>query len=265
MNRQFLRVWFGLDQLRRLRTKRFYRLMSGLFFGLSIFVCFRAPAQTDWPTFGFTQVTSNTFIHPTGITHAGDGSQRIFITEQPGRIWIIQSNNVLSQPFLNLTNRVQSAGPEQGLLGLAFPPGFATNGHFYIDYTVATSNEVVISRFQLSSTNANVADPNSEQIIMVIPKPYNYHNGGQLAFGPDGYLYIGVGDGGQEGDTLNIGQKKNTLLGKLLRIDVENGGPQYAIPRDNPFALHSGYAPEIWTLGLRNPWRFSFDRLTGDT
>jgi glucose/arabinose dehydrogenase len=242
-------------------------IWSGLFFTLS---CVTASAQAiDWPTLGFTQAFTNTFSHPIGITHAGDGSQRIFIVEQPGRIWIGQNNTVLAQPFLTITDRVTSAGAEQGLLGLAFPPGFSTNRHFYVDYTRQPDGAIVISRFFLTATNSNLADTNSEQIVMVIPKPspittYNNHNAGQLAFGPDGYLYIGVGDGGSEGDPLNDGQNSSNFFGKILRIDVENGVSPYAIPANNPFVSINSFAPEIWAYGLRNPWRFSFDDKTGD-
>src|SRR6266478_1936413 len=145
-----------------------------LFLALAV-TCSKVPAfagPVDWPTLGFNQVVPNIFASPTCITHAGDGSQRIFVEEQMGRVWIIQSNAVLAQPFLDITNRVLSAAPEQGLLGLAFPPGYSANGHFYVDYTRQTDGAVVVSRFQLS-TNSNVADTNSEQIIMVIPKPYD--------------------------------------------------------------------------------------------
>jgi glucose/arabinose dehydrogenase len=218
----------------------------------------------DWPTLGFTPVVPNTFTEPVGITHAGDNSGRLFIVQQTGTISIVQNGNVMSQPFLNISSRVTIAGQEQGLLGLAFPPGFPTVNHFYVDYTIASNNSVVISRFQLSPTNGNVADPASEQRLLVIHKPYNNHNAGQLAFGPDGYLYIGVGDGGSEGDPLNYGQNTSVLLGKLLRIDVEGGVSPYAIPPSNPFVGNSNFAPEIWAYGLRNPWRFSFDRQTGD-
>ena len=217
----------------------------------------------DLPTLAFVPVATNMFSAPTGITHAGDGSQRLFVLEQGGRIWIIQHSGVLAQPFLNITNRVLTAGAEQGLLGLAFPPGYSTKAHFYVDYTRQSDGAVVISRFSLTA-DSNVADANSEQVVMVIPKPYNNHNGGQLAFGPDGYLYIGVGDGGSEGDPLKYGQNTHLLLGKLLRIDVESGVSPYAIPASNPFVGKTNYAPEIWAFGLRNPWRFSFDRLTGD-
>lgn len=220
-------------------------------------------ASVDWPYLRFTQVVTNTFSGPISITHAGDGSQRIFIGEQFGRVQVIQSNSVLSQPFLEISNRVLSVGTEQGLLGLTFPAGYSTNAHFYVDYTRQPDGAIVISRFSITSS-PNVADPNSEKVILVIPKPYNNHNGGQIAFGPDGYLYIGVGDGGSEGDPDNRGQSSNTLLGKLLRIDVESGISPYAIPPSNPFLDNANYAPEIWDLGLRNPWRFSFDRSTGD-
>jgi glucose/arabinose dehydrogenase len=226
-------------------------------FGLSA----QAP---DWPSLSFSQKATNIFNHPDVITHTGDNSGRMFVVEQGGRTWIIQSNNVLPQPFLDISGRVLSAGAEQGLLGLVFPPGYSTNGHFYVDYTRKPDGAVVISRFLLTSTNSNVADTTSEQMILVINKPYNNHNAGQLAFGPDGYLYIGVGDGGSEGDPQNIGQKTSTLLGKLLRIDVESGISPYNIPISNPFVGITNYSPEIWALGLRNPWRFSFDRLTGD-
>ena len=151
-------------------------------------------------------------------------------------------------------------GNEQGLLGMAFHPHYAQNGYFYLDYTDQNAN-TVIARYQVSS-NPNQAETNSEKILLHIQQPYPNHKGGQLAFGADGYLYIGMGDGGSEGDPLNYGQNRNVLLGKLLRIDVDHGDP-YAIPTDNPFA-HGGGKPEIWVYGLRNPWRFSFDRLTGD-
>ncbi|HTQ41102.1 MAG TPA: chitobiase/beta-hexosaminidase C-terminal domain-containing protein, partial [Pirellulales bacterium] len=223
----------------------------------------------DWPSLRFTQIVANTFNHPDVIAHGGDNSGRLFVVEQSGRIWIVKSSNVLTQPFLDISARILSSGAEQGLLGLAFPPGYSTNGHFYVDYTRKPDGALVISRFFVTSTNSNIADPNSEQIIKVISKPvpsttFNNHNAGQLAFGLDGYLYIGVGDGGSEGDPRNNGQNTSTLLGKLLRIDVESGASPYAVPPNNPFVGNTNYVPEIWALGLRNPWRFSFDRLTGD-
>lgn len=223
-----------------------------------------AGAAVDWPALGFTPTVTNVFNRPTCIAHAGDGSQRLFVAEQPGVIWLIQDSNVQAEPFLNITDRVNSVGAEQGLLGVAFPSGFSTNHHFYVDYTIASNNAVVISRFQLSSTNGSVGDPQSEEIVLTIPKPFNNHNGGQLAFGPDGYLYIGIGDGGAEADPQDFGQNSNSLLAKILRIDVESGVSPYAIPPNNPFVNRPGYAAETWAWGLRNPWRFSFDRQTGD-
>jgi glucose/arabinose dehydrogenase len=243
-----------------------------LIFGVLFFTISHTPAFAqgiDWPTLGFTQAFTNTFTEPIGITHAGDGSGRLFIVQQPGQVLIAQSGSVLSPPFLNISNRVLSTGQEQGLLGLAFPSNFSTGHHFYVDYTRKTDGAIVVSRFFISSTNANVAATNSEQIVLVIPKPtpsttYNNHNAGQLAFGPDGYLYIGVGDGGSEGDPLNYGQATTNMFGKILRIDVESGVSPYAIPSSNPFVSSNNYVHEAWAYGLRNPWRFSFDDQTGD-
>jgi glucose/arabinose dehydrogenase len=199
------------------------------------------------------------FTRPVYVTHAGDGSGRLFVLEQPGRIAIVRAGEVVQQPFLDITNRVGSRGNEQGLLGLAFHPQYAENGLFFINYT-NLSGDTVVSRFQASD---DTADPNSELILLQIDQPYPNHNGGQVAFGPDGYLYIGTGDGGSAGDPLGAGQRLDTLLGKILRIDVNQGSP-YAIPPDNPWASGEGGLPEIWAYGLRNPWRFSFDRSTGD-
>ncbi len=234
-----------------------------------LFILSRMPViaqAVDWPILGFTQVVTNTFIHPIGITHAGDGRGRLFVVQQTGQILIVQNGSVLAQPFLDISNRVLSTAAEQGLLGLAFPPGFSTRRHFYVDYTRQTDGAIVISRFTLTLTNLNVAKTN-EQVILVIPKPtpsYNNHNAGQLAFGPDGYLYIGVGDGGSEGDPLNYGQATTNMFGKILRIDVEGMASPYGIPPGNPFVSSNNYVQETWAYGLRNPWRFSFDDLTGD-
>jgi glucose/arabinose dehydrogenase len=196
--------------------------------------------------------------HPTVITHAGD--ERLFIVEQPGRIRIWQNGQLLAAPFLDITSQVDSDGSEQGLLGLAFHPHYRENGFFYLNYIDLRGN-TVIARFQVGS-DPNLADPGSELKLLGVPQPFANHNGGQLAFGPDGYLYLGLGDGGSQGDPAGNGQSTNTLLGKLLRLDVDRGEP-YAIPADNPFA-NGGGEPEIWAWGLRNPWRFSFDSATGD-
>ncbi len=205
--------------------------------------------------------------NPVFVTSARDGSDRLFVVEQSGRIQIAQNGSLLPTPFLDIRNRILNGG-EQGLFSVAFPPGYADKQHFYVYYTNSASN-LVIARYQLTA-NPNVADPNSEQIILTIDHPtYTNHNGGQLAFGPDGYLYIGTGDGGGAGDPNNNAQHPASLLGKLLRIDVESPGTApYTIPNTNPFLAATDpsnqYRDEIWALGLRNPWRFSFDRQAGD-
>jgi hypothetical protein len=167
---------------------------------------------------------------------------------------------ILSPPFLDITSLVSSGG-ERGLLGAAFHPNYVGNGFFYVSYTDAAGDSV-IARYSVS-LDPNRADPTSGVILLTIPQPFSNHNGGQLHFGPDGYLYIGIGDGGSGGDPQNNGQDLGTLLGKILRIDVDSGFP-FAVPADNPFVGVGGAREEIWSYGLRNPWRFSFDRLTGD-
>lgn len=198
---------------------------------------------------------------PVDIQNAGDGSGRLFIVEKHGRIRILKGGQILPIPFLDISYKVGSRYTEQGLLGLAFHPHYSQSGLFYVNYTDENGN-TVIARFHVSADNPDLADPASQVDILRIDQPFNNHNGGGLAFGPDGYLYIGLGDGGSEGDPLLNGQNLRTLLGKLLRIDVDHATP-YAIPAGNPFAKSGGLA-EIWAYGLRNPWRFSFDRLTGD-
>lgn len=199
---------------------------------------------------------------PVGLADAGDGSGRLFILEQTGRIRIWQAGSLLPEPFLDLSGVVACCG-ERGLLGLAFHPAYLANGYFYVNYTLESGGELHtrISRFQVSA-DADRADAQSELVLLEFQQPYENHNGGGLAFGPDGYLYIGTGDGGSGGDPLGSGQSLTTLLGKLLRVDVDGGDP-YAIPADNPFVGGGGLA-EIWAYGLRNPWRFAFDALTGD-
>ena len=190
---------------------------------------------------------------PVDLQSAQDGTGRLFIIEKYGAIRIFKDGQLSPQPFLNIDDRVNDDSNEMGLLGLAFHPNFEQNGYFYVNYTGDGGN-TRISRF---TANGDVADPNSEQVLMVIDQPFPNHNGGAVAFGPDGYLYLGLGDGGAAGDPFKNGQNTETLLGKLLRIDVNNGDP-YAIPADNPFGN------EVWAYGLRNPWRISFDRATGD-
>ena len=198
---------------------------------------------------------------PIQITNAGDGSDRLFVVEQRGRIRIISDGRLLALPFLDISEHV-SLDRERGLLGLVFPPGYAEKRYFYVNYTDHQGNTVV-ARYRLTS-DPNVADPNSDEIILRIDQPNPYHNGGHMAFGPDGYLYIGIGDGGGEVSEYDRSQDPGILLGKMLRIDVESGVSPYAIPDDNPFVQTAGYRGEIWALGLRNPWGFGFDSLTGD-
>lgn len=187
---------------------------------------------------------------------------RLFVVEKTGRIRVIKDGAVLPAPFLDLHDRV-SGGPEQGLLGLAFDPAYASNGRFVVNYTNLTG-DTRISAFRVSA-DPDVADASTETVVLAVPQPFANHNGGSLVFGPDGLLYAGLGDGGSGGDPDGNGQSLATLLGKLLRIDL-NGGTPYAIPPDNPFAAAAGPATrgEIWSYGLRNPWRFSFDRLSYD-
>lgn len=184
-----------------------------------------------------------------------DGSGRLFVLEKAGRIRVLQNGQLLDQPFLDISNRVGSSGNEQGLLGLAFHPQYAQNGRFFVNYT-DNNGDTVIARYQVSS-DPNVADPNSEVKLLGVDQPFANHNGGVLAFGPDGYLYAGLGDGGSQGDPYGNAQNTKVLLGKILRLDVGSAEP-YAVPSDNPFGN------EVWAYGLRNPWRLSFDKLTGD-
>ena len=197
---------------------------------------------------------------PLYITHAQDGSGRLFIVLQGGQILIHDGTALLPAAFLDISGRISSGG-ERGLLGLAFHPGYSNNGLFFVHYT-DPAGDTVISRFQVSA-DPNAADAGSEAVLLQIDQPFVNHNGGQLQFGPDGYLYIGSGDGGSGGDPQNNAQSLSTLLGKILRIDVDGGVP-YTIPPDNPFIQNPAARDEIWAYGLRNPWRFSFDRLPGD-
>ncbi len=198
---------------------------------------------------------------PTALVDSNDDNGLLLVLEQPGRIRGIQGGRLLTDPFMDISDRVDSSGNEQGLLGIALDPDYPNNHTFYLDYTDAQGNTTV-SRFKAADDGLS-ADPASEQVLMKIVQPFPNHNGGQLAFGPDGYLYIGTGDGGSEGDPNNTAQDPANKLGKILRIDVR-GQDTYTIPADNPYAQNASGAPEVWALGLRNPWRFSFDRLTGD-
>ncbi len=205
------------------------------------------------------------FVRPIEFIEAPDDSGRFFVVEQRGIIHIFQNEEVLPTPFLDITNRVTTLSDydERGLLGMALHPDFNDNGYFYLNYTRQSDGTTIIARYQVSEDDLNVADPSSESILLTVSQPYSNHNGGQLAFGPDGYLYIGLGDGGSAGDPLNHGQNPRTLLGTILRIDPISLEP-YTIPADNPFVDGRDGAPEVWAYGLRNPWRFSFDIKTGD-
>jgi len=198
---------------------------------------------------------------PVGIAHTND--TRLFIVQQTGRIVIFDGTRVLPTPFLDATSLITTNGSERGLLGLAFHPSYAQNGLFFIWYT-DLQGDVTIARLNVSASDPNRADPNSRVVLLEIAhSQFPNHNGGQLAFGPDGYLYLGTGDGGSAGDPNNRAQNRGDLLGKILRIDVNSGNP-YGIPPSNPFVSTAGARPEVWAYGVRNPWRFSFDRLTGD-
>lgn len=201
-------------------------------------------------------------VNTVGLKDPVDGSTDVlYVVRQSGQILVLDHGQVRAAPFLDIGSKV-SKGFEQGLLGLAFHPAYAANGVFYINYTNMAGNTIV-ARYVRSSDPFKV-DPASEMVILQIPQPFENHNGGDMHFGPDGYLYIATGDGGSGGDPLNSGQRLDTLLGKILRIDIDNGPPPYSIPPTNPFAGSTGSAREIWHWGLRNPWRFSFDRATGD-
>jgi glucose/arabinose dehydrogenase len=208
------------------------------------------------------------FSRPVDLQHAGDGSNRLFVVEQAGRIFVFDNNPTVPSKaqFLDIRGKVNSGGNEEGLLGLAFHPSFKDNGYFYVNYTATSPRRTVISRFTVSTGDPNAAEVSSEHVILEFNQPYSNHNGGQITFGPDGYLYIATGDGGSGGDPQNNSQNRRNLLGKILRIDVDRASDSrnYSIPPDNPWAGNdAGFSEEIWAYGLRNPWRFSFDTVSG--
>src|SRR6266542_4878422 len=198
---------------------------------------------------------------PVFVTHAADKSGRMFVVEKKGTIAILRDGKRAATLFLDISDLIDSSGSEQGLLGLAFHPDYASNGRFFVYYT-ASNGDNTLARYQVSDA-PDVADPRSAQVLFAVKDPAPNHNGGMLAFGPDGYLYVGLGDGGSAGDPWGNAQNRGVLLGKLLRLDVDKGDP-YAIPPDNPWAAGGDARGEVWAYGLRNPWRFSFDRATGD-
>jgi glucose/arabinose dehydrogenase len=241
-------------------------LMAGVITLASLLAC----NSGSTPTASVVQVErvfpDLSFQEMTNLVQPDDTSGLIFISEQRGVIHAFSANNPQQTDiFLDITDRVNKGGNEEGLLGLAFDPDYQENGYFYVYYSAADPRRSVLSRFGLNQENTHVADPQSEVIIMEVKQPYANHNAGQLAFGPDGYLYIGLGDGGSAGDPQGNGQNLGTVLGSILRIDVSilSIAGDYAIPADNPFVGTLGFRPEIWAFGLRNPWRFSFDLETG--
>ncbi len=223
------------------------------------------PALPSGPDALGVELVADGFSSPIGIAFPPDGSGRLAVVEQVGTIrWVAADGTVSPEPALDISERVR-LGDEQGLLGLAFHPGFANNGRLIVNYTRAADGWTVIAEFTADSTRT-IIDPASERILLVVAQPASNHNGGDLAFGPDGYLYIGLGDGGGGGDVFENGQDLTSLLGKMLRIDVDaprTPDMEYAIPSTNPFVAGGG-RPEIWAWGLRNPWQFSFDRDWGD-
>jgi glucose/arabinose dehydrogenase len=212
---------------------------------------------------GLRLVKVGSFREPVYVTGAPGDASRLFVAQRSGQVMLVQNGRIRARSFLDIGGMVNAEGQEQGLLGLAFPPDYARSGRFYVDYTLP-SNDIRVVQYRRSASNPDLADPASARTLLTIDHhEYTNHNGGQLAFGPEGDLYIGVDDGGSEGDPKGNGQDTNTLLGKILRISPSaNGG--YTIPGGNPFVDRTGRRGEIWAYGLRNPWRFSFDRTTGD-
>ncbi|OGO54224.1 MAG: hypothetical protein A2Z32_05255 [Chloroflexi bacterium RBG_16_69_14] len=204
-------------------------------------------------------------VAPLDVANAGDGSGRVFVAEQAGRIRVVRDGALVDRPFLDITGRIASGG-ERGLLGLAFHPDYPTDPRLFVDYT-DRDGDTVVSSFRVTATDPDVADPDSEAILLRVGQPFPNHNGGAVAFGPDGMLYIALGDGGSAGDPQGNGRRLDTFLAKILRIDVDgaagSAGP-YSVPPDNPFMTVAGARPEIWLTGLRNPWRIRFDRASGD-
>jgi glucose/arabinose dehydrogenase len=253
-------LWQRL-QMFGIRSARIIFLVLVVISGLAVGVGWAAePAQPS--ATARLQLVVSGLVAPLDFQSARDGTGRFFIVEQGGTIRILKAKKLLAPPFLNISSIIVSGG-ETGLLGLAFHPQYKTNGRFFVNYTRRVNGQLqtVIAEYHVSSSNPNLADPNSGRVILVINQPFDNHNGGQIAFGLDGFLYIGTGDGGSGGDPQGNGQKLSTLLGKMLRIDI-NSAPPYGIPPDNPFVGVSGAKGEIWAYGFRNPWRFSFDKTT---
>ena len=229
-------------------------------------VTLRADGPPDGADYRWVEVASG-FDNPLQVAHAGDGSGRIFGVEQLGRVWVIENGQQRPTPLLDISDLLpaevfQGVYTERGLLSIAFHPDFANNGYLFVHHSDVNGDSVV-ARYRVNRFNANMVDMSSRVELLFVEQPWYDHNGGNLAFGPDGYLYIGFGDGGNVNEPDYDAQDPQSMLGKLLRIDVDSGEP-YAIPPDNPFVDTPGVLPEIWALGLRNPWRYSFDSATGD-
>lgn len=244
---------------------RFTRLRAGL--GLSLNLALGASACSSQSEPTLPQGTGARLLEvasglgfPLYLTAPPNDVNRLFIVEKTGGIRIVKDGTLLVTPFLDISSKVSNIG-EQGLLGLAFDPNYATSGRFFVHYT-DPARDTRVSSFVVSA-NPDIADAGSEQVVLTATQPYSNHKGGQLVFGPDGMLYLGLGDGGSSGDPQGRGQDLSDLLGSILRLDVQAGSP-YTVPSDNPFVAQAGARPEIWSYGLRNPWRFSFDRGTGD-
>ena len=237
-----------------------------LVFGLIAWLSPTIPASAApvWPTLA-TTTSIGGLPRPTNIVSPGDGTDRFFVTEQVGVIRVIENGSLVATPVLDIHSSVKSSGHEQGLLGLAFPPGFATKRYAYI-YFVNTGNRSCVYRVRVSASSPDRFDWTTRQLILEVAHPYSDHYSGQLAFGPDGYLYVGLGDGGKIDDPGNRAQNLGILLGKIVRLSVESSPAVagYRIPPSNPFVGRRGVRPEIWAYGLRNPWRFSFDPAQGD-
>ena len=236
--------------------------LAGVLSALTLVTCTSTPTAVQVPPEGSGTLhliaVPGSYNNPLYVTAPPGDTARLFVVEQAGTIRIIQHGVLLTTPFMDITGRVGSGG-ERGLLSMAFHPSYATNGFFYVNYT-DLNGDTHVERFTVSA-DSNVADTASHKLILFVKQPYPNHNGGLVLFGPDGLFYIGMGDGGSGGDPQNRAQSPDSLLGKLLRLDVDGGDP-YAIPNGNPYKSGGG-APEVWALGLRNPWRFSFDPPSG--
>ena len=236
---------------------RFFSRLCGLLFAFVVFGAMPATAQD----FVKLEEVAAGLARPVGIAHAGDASGRLFIVEQGGRVRVHDGRRLLPTAFLDISKLVNCCG-ERGLLAVAFHPRYQRNRRFFVHYSDRDGNSVV-ARYRASKGNPNRALASSAKILLTVPQPRRNHNGGEIHFGPDGFLYIALGDGGGAGDPDDLAQDRRNLLGTLLRIDVDQGLP-YRVPADNPFVGRPLPRDEIWVWGLRNPWRFSFDRLTGD-